>query len=188
MNADPYASGVLQEAHHARLVANLDGFARDAGIQPFWIWTPLAKTVGETEIEYISDFRRHRVEGLVQGLCYVRETAKAEPEKHMAALAGALVRNFIRARMMTLGSVLDTLSKHEEIEATCLLIPNFHLSKDEGGNIASWQVQHLHDLLVQRGQSGLQTVVYTSDMTVLRKDYGLAIGRLIENNYITCEF
>jgi len=113
-------------------------------------------------------------------------TTKAEPERHMAALAGALVRNFVRARVMTLGKVLDAMAKHEEVEATCLLIPNFHLSKNEGGNIASWQVQHLHDLLVQRGQSGLQTVVYVSDFDSLRHDFGFALSRLIETNYIAC--
>ena len=181
-----YKSGVLQKAHHERLVANIDGFARDAGIQPFWIWTPLAETVSAAEIDYVREFRRHRVEGKVQGLAYFRVTTKAEPERHMAALAGALVRNFVRARVMTLGKVLDAMAKHEEVEATCLLIPNFHLSKNEGGNIASWQVQHLHDLLVQRGQSGLQTVVYVSDFDSLRHDYGFALSRLIETNYIAC--
>ena len=181
-----YKTGVLQEAYHERLVANLDGFARDAGIQPFWIWTPLADTVSVAEIEYVREFRKHRVEGKTQGLAYFRVTTKAEPERHMAALAGALVRNFVRARVMTVGSILDATAKREEIEATCLMIPNFHLSKDEGGNIASWQVQNLHDLLVQRGQSGLQTVVYVSDFDTLRNDYGLALGRLIETNYIAC--
>ena len=187
MIADPYATGVLQKAHHERLVAGIDGFARDAGIQPFWIWTPLAKTVSEAEIDYIRDFRKHKVEGLVQGLCYVRTHDSGEVEKHMAALAGALVRNFIRARVLTLGNVLDHIARKEEIEATCLLIPNFHLSKLESGSIASWQTNGLYDLLVDRGQSGLQTVVYTSGLDSLRKDYGLAIGRLIENNYIACE-
>jgi len=186
MYADPYATGVLQQAHHERLVANLEGYARDAGIQPFWIWTALAKTVSEAEIEYVRDFRKHKIDGLVQGLVYFRLTSKAEPEKHMSALAGALVRNFIRARVMTLGNVLDRISKGGDIEATCLLIPNFHLSKDEGGSIAAWQVQYIYDLLVQRAQEGLQTVIYTSDLSLLRKDYGLAISRLIENNYTTC--
>lgn len=186
MHADPYATGVLQEAHHSRLVANLDGFARDAGIQPHWIWTPLKQIVSEAEIEYVRDFRKHKVEGLVQGLVYFRLTSKAEPEKHMSALAGALVRNFIRARVMTVGNVLDAIGAGGEIEATCLLIPNFHLSKTEGGNIAKWQVQQLYDLLVNRAQRGLQTVVYTSNLGDLRADYGLAMGRLIENNYTTC--
>ena len=181
-----YKSGVLKEAHHARLVQNIDGFARDAGIQPFWIWTPLAETVSAAEIDYVREFRKHRVEGKVQGLAYFRLTSKAEPERHMAALAGALVRNFVRARVMTLGSVLDAVAKREEVEATCLLIPNFHFAKEEGGNIASWQVQHVHDLLVQRGQSGLQTVVYVSDFDSLRHDYGFALSRLIETNYIAC--
>ena len=181
-----YKTGVLEEATHGRLVQNLDGFARDAGIQPFWIWTPLSDTVSQAEIDYVREFRKHKVQGKVQGLAYFRLTGKAEPEKHMAALAGALVRNFVRARVMTLGGVLDALAKHEEIEATCLLIPNFHLSKGEGGGIATWQTHMLYDLLVNRAQTGLQTVIYVTDYETLRKDYGLAIGRLIEANYVAC--
>ena len=52
--ANPYATGVLSEEHHHRLVADLANFAKDAGIQPRWIWTALADTCGPEAVEYVS--------------------------------------------------------------------------------------------------------------------------------------
>jgi hypothetical protein len=110
MKVDPYASGVLKPEHHERLVANLDHYAKDAGIQPMWIWTRLSAACGPHEADYITGFRRHRASGQVHGLCLTRKTPDAEPESRMAAMTGCLVRNFVRARVMTLGVVLDHLA------------------------------------------------------------------------------
>jgi hypothetical protein len=187
MHFDPYASGVLVKEHHERLVADLPRFARDAGIQPRWVATPLADACGPTEIDYVKKFNIHRAGGTLQGLCYVRATPAADPALRMSAIAGALVRNFIRARVMMLGAVLDLLAAREEIKATALLIPNFHLSRDEGGGIAKWQTQALHDLLLERGQEDLQTVLYATSLADLGQDYGTAFRSLIEAHYLTVE-
>ncbi|WP_333884428.1 hypothetical protein [Sphingobium yanoikuyae] len=65
---DPYALGALGPDHHDRLVADLDNFARDAGIQPHWIGTPLADDVTASERDYLRAFNRHAAEGEVAGL------------------------------------------------------------------------------------------------------------------------
>src|SRR5271166_828251 len=106
MLSDPYASGVLVKEHHERLVAGLDGYARDAGIHPRWISTKLADVCAPDEMNYVRNFNVIRAEGQLQGLCFVRKTAEADPETHMFAIAGCLVRNFIRARVMTISTVL----------------------------------------------------------------------------------
>ena len=105
----------------------------------------------------------------------------------MAAIAGALVRNFIRARVMTLGAVLDLLAAREPVVATALLIPNFYLSKDEGGGIAKWQTQALHDLLIEREQTSLQTIIYATSLADMGKDYGTAFSRLVDNHFLKVE-
>ena len=184
---DPYASGVLHKQHHERLVAGIDGFARDAGIQPKWIWTRLADTCGPEEVEWVTKFRRHQADGESFGLCYLRKSPDAAPDVRMAAIAGALVRNFVRARVMTLGTVLDLLAAGEPVEATCLLIPNFFLAKNEGGTIAPWQVSALYDLLTHRGSMGLQTVISASSMVELGSEYGNAFSALVRNHYTVVE-
>lgn len=182
MLADPYAAGVLKPEHHERLVADLDNFAQDAGIQPHWIWSHLPETVTSAEIEYLKGFRRHAVNG-TSGLILVGKNEHGRVETHMSAMAGFLVRNFIRARVMTLGTILDMLPKQEMPELTCLLIPNFFLSVSEGGTVAPWQVNSLFDYLTYRHVSGLQTIIYASDTSLLGKEYGLAFKRLIEVHY-----
>lgn len=179
---DPYATGVLVKEHHDRLVANLDEFARDAGIQPKWVWTKLADVCGPDEIEYFRAYRRHRAGGEVQGLIYLRGTPEADPEARMAALAGAFVRNFVRARVMTLATVMDQV-KAGGVDATVLLIPNFCLSPKEGGVVAKWQTQILYDLLLQRSQSSQQTILYATDVKELEAQYGSALARFIERHY-----
>jgi hypothetical protein len=184
---DPYASGVLTPEHHERLVADLPAFARDAGIQPRWISMPLADTCGPAEVEYARKFRHHLADGEVQGLCYVRTSKDVDVAPRMAALAGALVRNFVRARVMTVGTVLDAMAHGEPPEATCLLIPNFFLPKSAGGTIASWQVSALFDLLSQRGAAGVQTVIYAANVAALNKEYGTAFGALVRNSFQVVE-
>jgi len=43
---DPYAYGVLTKEHHERLVADLDGFASDAGIPPHWVYMRVPAVTG----------------------------------------------------------------------------------------------------------------------------------------------
>ena len=180
---DPFATGVLQKDVHDRLVAGLDGYARDAGIPKPWIWTPLADTCGPEEISWVRRFPHHAGEG-VQGLIYTHISGQGDPETRMAAIAGALVRNFVRARVMTLGTVLDMLAEREAPVATCLLIPNFCMAPDEGGGVSKWQVGPLYDLLVARGLEGKQTVLYASSLNDAAKLYGSAMGRLLSTKYV----
>ena len=150
--ADPYATKVLRKDAHERLVANIEAFARDAGIQPRWIWTALDETCNPDIVQWVRRFKFHQAGGQVQGFCMIRSGKDSDPAKEMAAIAGALVRNFIRARVIALGAVLDEIAKDGPPEATCLLIPNFFTPKAEGGTIATWQVSALYDLLVRRAR------------------------------------
>lgn len=105
----------------------------------------------------------------------------------MAAIAGALVRNFIRARVIYLTAIMDMLWNREDVVATALLIPNFYLSRGEGGGINKIHTQPLHDLLVARGQEGLQTILYATSLDGLSRDYGTAFARLVEKNFLKVE-
>src|SRR5271166_2149180 len=180
MLMDPYASGVLDEAQHARLVQDIARYAKDAGIQPRWIASRMGDVCSPKELEYARKLNTHRAGGQIDGLCYFQETTKADPLAHMNAMAGALVRNFVRARVMTLGTVFDHLAKGGKVEASLLLIPNFCLSKDEGGSIAPWQAQAMIDLLLQRSADGQQTVLYATDIAAVKAMYGLLLARTIE--------
>lgn len=186
MTVDPFAQGVLSREHHTRLVEDLDNYARDAGIQPHWIYEPMPEMTEKVET-YLRRFKHHAGENTA-GLCFSkRSKLPLPPDQYLSAVAGFLVRNFIRARVMTLGSVIDACHSATMPNVTCLLIPNFFYPQSEGGTIASWQISALHDLLVSRQVAGQQTILFASDTTLLAKEYGLAFGEMIDAYYIAVE-
>jgi hypothetical protein len=177
---DPYTSGVLVEAHHERLVADMAHFARDAGIQPHWLSTSMIGLCAPEEIAYLKKFNQTEK----RGLCYLGKSKLVAPvDKRMSALTAALVRNFIRARMMTLSTVLEILKYGEEPDATCLLIPNFFFKKEEGGAMSAWHPGMLLDLLYARQADGLHTVIAVSSWTGLDAEYGTAFCDFITENF-----
>lgn len=172
---------------HERLVANIATYAKDAGIQPRWIWTKMSEVCGPDELDYARRFPHHRAEGKVQGLCYYRKTLDADPETHMAAMAGCLVRNFCRARVMTFGVLFDHLAKDGRVEASALLIPNFALTKEEGGHLAPWQSTVICDLLIQRASEDVQTILYATSAADIAAMSGVATRRTIETHFLKIE-
>ena len=180
---DPYASGVLRKDVHSRLVADLPNVARDASIVPSWIWKPLAKSVGETELDYVVKFRQHRADR-TGGLCYVGRKPSAAVDDRMSAIVGALIRNFVRARVMTVEQALD-MSEAGGIPHTCIAIPNFFIEKSlGGGKMADWKLGLLMDLLMQRRIAGQQTLLYVSDLDAMATEYGSAFSAFVSKHYI----
>lgn len=186
MLADPYSFGVLRPEHHDRLVADLVGFAYDAGIQPQHICTPLPDIVTEAERNYLRKFRSLRSNG-VSGMVLTGKNVNGKVEHRMAAFAGALVRNFIRARVMTLGTVLDHLPRHDMPSVSALLVPNFFSPANDAGSVASWQLSALYDHLLFRHMNGLQTILYASDLDLMAKEYGMTFRRHLDCHFVNVQ-
>ena len=178
-----YESGVLVPGVHDRIVADIENVALDALIQPEYIWTKLDPSqYGSDVVSYVRRFKFHRQEG-THGL--VLGKTCENPEDTMAAIAGALVRNFIRARVCTLNQVVESSANGSLQDVSCLLIPNFYTGSIKAGKDAqaAWRVAALHDVLVARHAAGLQTVVYVSDMNELTQEYGMAVRRHLITNF-----
>lgn len=183
MNAvDPYASKVLDPKVHDRLVANLDAYAADAGIHPRFIWTSAKGVLTEEESAWAKAIRHHIASGQSFGLCYFGDGIVLE---RMSLMAGWMTRNFIRARVSVVSQVLEGLQHGDDDLQTlsCLLIPNFHVAKSEGGILNTRQVAQLYDLLTARASIGVQTVVRASSPKDLADDYGSAMSRLIAEQF-----
>ena len=181
MMTNPYDSKVLDPTVHGRLVAEIDAAASFAGIQAKWIWTRLGDICSPEEVTWVKRFKFHKDEDRSM-LAYVGRDSSTDPEVRMSAVAGALTRNFITARVLTVNQVLDTIKEGKPPLCSCLLIPNFFIEKSLGGGIAHWQSQVLHDLLLDRSTRGLQTVVYVTDMASLGAEYGKAIMKHIQSH------
>ena len=185
---DPYETGVLNKDVHDMLVKNLSNYCREAGIHPRWVWTPLAETCSPDVVDYVKMFNVYRAEGKRHGLLFVRgDGMNGKPDEQMAAIAGALMRNFIKPRFLTLHSVLDALEDGDPITETCLLIPNFSLSKHEAGgkgdSLPGFKIQWLYDLLVKRGNLSLQTMLYATSKDHMTQEYGAAITDFLHAHY-----
>lgn len=179
---DPYATGVLQAAHHERLVADLPNIAQAAAIQPHWIWTPLADTVGESEVEWVKGFRAHS-QTKMSGLCLTGNASAAVAATHMAAIAGALIRNYINARVMTTAALFDKSEQDGVPDPTCLLVPNFFVGKSIGQPLAPWRIDMLQNVLFERHMAGRQTVVYVSKLDDCSAEYGDVMTQIFKLHY-----
>jgi hypothetical protein len=183
MLADPYATNVLNPAVHGRLVADIETYAADARIQPEAIWTPLAKVCGEAEIEYVKRFKFHRAADIA-GMVYVGKSNDLDIDGRMHAVAGALIRNFIRARVMVMSQLFDAIEEEGIPDVSALLLPNFHVPAANGGSKASWKLANILDVLMHRRAIGVQTIVYTPDLDQVGLEYGSGVRRLLMQNYV----
>jgi hypothetical protein len=164
---------VLKPEVHERLVLEIDRFAEDANITPDWIWRALEEPEGSPVPNWIRRFHFHRREGQF-GLLFVgKKTTHAPIEERMAAIAGALTRNFVRARLMPLNPLLDAVHEGVVPDMSCLLVPNFFVGASDQ---AAWRTAVLHDCLLQRQSWGLQTVLYVSDLELAQENYGLGVA------------
>ncbi len=184
MAGDPYASGVLNPDVHARLVADMANIAAEAGIPAHWIATPLAQTCGPAEVAWARHYRFHGPNGR-SGLVLGGKHMEPDAETRMAALAGALLRNFVSARVMTLHELLARAHDGQAPEASCLLVPNFFAGRAAGAKAAAghWRFAVLLDVLLARHAAGRQTVLHVSDMPGMGAEYGDGLRRHVEAHY-----
>jgi hypothetical protein len=166
------------------LVANLESVAADAGISPDRIWTSMHDTdATPAEIEYLRAFRRQAAILGKYGLVFVGENPQRDIIAAMSYLAGALLRNRTRARVMPVADVLDYMASDGHPDHTCLLIPDFHELIAGQQKATRHRISKLVSLLLKRQAAGLQTILYVSDMNAMQLEYGNLIGRHITSHY-----
>lgn len=177
-----YDSKVLIPEVHSRLVQNLDQYARRANILDSMILNKMSNfACSKSEIEYMKAIKRMADKG-VHGMVYHgKETAPVMTR--MMAVAGACLRNFIDAKVVTLQELISDIKEGNPPDVTVLLVPNFFITRADGGKIAEWHIAELLGLLYSRMTKGQQTFLYVSDFDALRKTYGDPIANHLEKNF-----
>ncbi len=177
-----YESGVLDPSVHGRLVANLEGYARRANIMEPMILHKMSQfDCSKEEIQYVKTLRSAAQKGLY-GLVYHGKETKPVMTR-MMAVAGACLRNFLDAKVMTIQELLADIKAGEPPDATALLVPNFFIERAEGGRIADWHIAELLGVLYARMARGQQTFLYVSDFDALRKTYGDPIASHLQTHF-----
>jgi hypothetical protein len=173
-------SKVLDAKVHGRLIADLRRIARRANVAPRAITTPMAEVCSPAEVEWVKGLREHMREGIA-GLMLVGNPERIE--ERMAAIAGACIRNFVDARVMSLQEVLAHMKAGDMPKPTVLLVPNFFVPYEKGGSVAKWEVSALLGLLMDRYSAGVLTIVYVDNVPLLGREYGPMIREHLLNYY-----
>jgi hypothetical protein len=171
-------NSILDAEKHAPLLRNLKGFCQTAGVPERFIHTSMAGYCTEAEMDWVRHFHRNVVAG-VAGMILV---GVDNAEDHMMATAGALMRNYIDARVMTLVTVLERQEEGPLPEPDVLLIPN--LCMDMGAKaLPAWKVQNLYDLLVGRLIAGKPTIGCIDSIERVTAAYGKSFAKHLTNHY-----
>lgn len=161
-----YEAGILDPGVHGRMLMDLDRVTTQAGIPVSAIWTPLSKVCTlPVEIQWTKRFWLHAQSG-VSGLLYLGTGFQPPVIERFFALAGALVRNFVDARVMTVQDVIERRSGGDPMLFSALLIPNFCLGGNVG-KLTDWKMSELSGLLLERFSAGKQTVLYAESEQAL---------------------
>ena len=173
MQTAAYDSGLIEPGYHERLIADMQGVVQQAGVDESYVWTPMSKYCGSVEVAYVINIKlQTQQDDPVFGMVYVGEVEDAPINDKMMSIAGACLRSYINAKVMTLQAVIDAMKATNMSSPTVLLIPNFFLNRSGGGRIAEWEVSSLIGLLYQRQQEGKQTVLYVGDWDGMKAEYG----------------
>lgn len=171
-----------KEGVHARLIQDMEHICHTAGIQAKYVEESMVGKAREPEIEWFKKFNKEKDEH--SGLMF---HGSSDVQTRMMALCGALVRNFIDARLVTLGNLVPMKESKEPavdpLEPTVLLVPNLHVKTHGGKPLTAWQIQILYDALISRMTIGKQTVVFVESLEGLGNDYGILFKELLLNNY-----
>jgi hypothetical protein len=179
-NAALYEPGILKPEKHQRLVDALPHVCEISGVRKEFVARSAKDFCGPAEMAWVNGFRENSDKG-ISGMYYLTTETK-QVEQRMMALAGACLRNYINARVMTLGDVLAEVDSGYHDDPSALFIPNFCLTSKEY-QLSQWDASAVYDLLLHRYTRSLQTVIGIFKLEVVEQIYGLSCKDHIENYY-----
>jgi hypothetical protein len=177
MFAELAEDSVLDAVRHSRLIQDLDHVCSVANVPRSFVHRSMKLFCDADEIDYVVNFRLYREHKA--GLVMVNKT---NPDTRCMAICGALVRNFIDARVIPLNTLLDMIEAKDVPEPTVMIIPNLFVSQ-VGKALPAWKIQAVYDLLLTRFTQNRPTVVAVESMTGLQSAYGLAFAQHLQAHY-----
>ncbi len=176
----PWAEGSpLDREAHAELIRDVGMYSRLAGVRREWLWQRLADYAGEKEIRYVSSYRKLRDRG-IQGLLYVG--ASSGVTDRMQAITGALVRNFVDARIRPTSQAITRIGPIDESPpATCsvLLLHDLCVGK---GKQPDWFVREVTAMFMEREAAGLQTIAYARSLDLVKEVFGETLWEMLSDS------
>lgn len=174
------SDSILNSETHKRLIADMEHVCQTANIPASFVHRSMKGIVTQPEIDWVVNFNANRNNG-VAGLMLV---GVQNAETRMMAMCGALLRNFIDARLMPLNTLLALQEKDVLPEPTVMLIPNLFLrSSGKSMGIPPWKIQVIYDVLLQRFTSGKPTVLFVEEQEGMAAAYGQVFAEHLSSHY-----
>lgn len=167
-------TSILDAKFHSRLLQDLDHVCEYARVQQKFVHHSMKEWCSEKEVDWVVNFNKYREEG-VAGLLL---SGKSSSDRCMA-IAGALLRNFIDARVVGVNDLVGDAVP----EPTVLLVHNLFVTT-HGTSFTSWQIQTIYDVLLSRFTSNKPTVVYVDSIANMANAFGQVIAEHLEEHFI----
>jgi hypothetical protein len=173
---------LLNDDVHGPLLKNIAEYCSMAGIPERLIYQSASNFLTDKQYQTFSQIKTFPERGLAGVVLY--GNLQKPVEDIMGIITAVCLRNYIDARLMTVKKILDILKQSTEFSPSVILIPNFFISKLQGGHQADWDISTLLGFLMDRYNSGKITIVYVSSLINLRQEYGVAFYDHLTNHYI----
>lgn len=176
---DSKGRAVLDPTRHYRLIQQRHAIAQRAGLGAAFmpaIWEALPPVVTRSQRQWLVNTICKQPQHLI-----FRGTSV-----HVAdcfrALVGALLRNEVDARLMTVEEVVQIVMGDDVLDAGVLFISDFAALDEPRTEPVKRKVT---GVIRQRINAGAPTVLYASDLTAISKTYGQAFSQEISAHFGT---
>lgn len=170
---------VLHPERHKRLIADLPAICEVANVPMHMVRCSARPYLSPAQLEWLVNYPTMVEQGT--GLLITGKQAHP-PETICMAICAALMRNFIDARFISLGTLLADDAPVPD--PTVMVVPNLYVVT-AGKALPDWKVQHAYDVLVRRRATGRLSVVYVEDMKALEAAYGAVFRGHFSTGYMT---
>lgn len=172
-----WEAGTLDPTRHYRLIQARHAVAQRAGLGAAFIsaiWEPLPPVVTKSQRQWlVNTIYKHTQHMMFRGgISYVSECFRA--------LVGALLRNEVDARLMTVEEIVQIVVGDDVLEAGVLFISDFAVADEPRTEAVKRKVT---GVIRQRINAGLPTVLYTSDAASVSKTYGSAFAQEMQAHF-----
>lgn len=164
---------MLDPVVHNRILEDLDHIAEMAGVPKRYIEGSMTEYCPPDQMEWVKGFKQHAKQG-VFGLVLIGPKAAQQ----MMAITGAFVRNYVDARVLALGPLLDVLKEGVPYDPTVLCVPSF-----QRDGMTPFQINLLWGLLEDRMLRDKQTIIGVQSIALLTKSHGSHFGQHLENHF-----
>lgn len=170
-------SSILDSYDHGPLIADIERVCEVANVPERYLHQGISRHCGKQEKDWVKQFhtnRSHYAGLLLNG--------NGNPEARCFAICGALLRNFIDARVLSLNMLLSAVQQRECPDPTVMIIPNLFIG-GAGKSLGAWQIRVAHDLLISRFAVRKPTVLYVDNLDFAAITLGDVFYEFLRTHY-----